>query len=156
YKWDFVHANEVHLLRLSDESRIPVATGMRSLNKVQVIGDRVLIHTDLDAPRGRLCIAPLPSPTNWQTLIAESEDILQTVAGVAGRLYAVYSHAASHRVQIHAADGTHLRDIALPGLGSVNRNEGSGVISGVSGAWQGADVWVNFMSYVHPPSIYGY
>ena len=129
---------------------------MRSLNKVQVIGDRLLVHTDLDAPRGRLCIAPLSAPTNWQTLIAEGEDTLQTVVGVARRLYAVYSHAASHRVRIHAADGTNLRDIVLPGLGSVNRNEGSGVISGVSGAWQGDDVWVSFTSYVHPPSIYRY
>jgi prolyl oligopeptidase len=156
YKWDFVHANVVYLLRVADEALVPVAAEMRSLNRVQVIGDRLLIHTDLDAPRGRLCVAPLSAPTEWRTLIAEGEDTLQTVTGVGGRLYAVYSHAASHRVRVHAEDGSYLRDLRLPALGSVNRNEGDGVVSGISGRWNGDDVWVEFMSYVQPPSVYRY
>jgi prolyl oligopeptidase len=123
---------------------------------VQVIGDSLLIHTDLDAPRGRLCVASLATPTKWRTLIPEGSDTLQTVAGVGGRLYAVYAQAASHRVRIHAANGAYLRDVALPGLGSVNRNDGEGVVSGISGTWSGDEVWVNFMSYVHPPSVYRY
>ncbi|HZB47708.1 MAG TPA: hypothetical protein VE547_01325, partial [Mycobacteriales bacterium] len=58
-KWDFVHANVVSLLRLSDNALLPVAPAMRSVNQVQVIGDQLLIHTDLDAPRGRLCVDEL-------------------------------------------------------------------------------------------------
>ncbi|MFD7630366.1 prolyl oligopeptidase family protein [Streptomyces sp. NPDC059851] len=154
--WDYVHANTVHLLRLADGELMPVAPVMRSLNQVQVIGDSLLIHTDLDAPRGRLCLAPLTEPTAWRTLIPEGPDTLQTVAGVGGRLYAVHTHAASHRVRIHAADGTHLRDLELPALGSVNRNEGEGVVSGVSGRWDGDEVWLSFTSYVQPPSLYRY
>jgi prolyl oligopeptidase len=156
YKWDFVHANVVYLLRLADDALVPVAPAMRSLNQIQVIGDSLLVHTDLDAPRGRACVAPLTAPTEWQTLIPENSDTLQTVAGVGGRLYAVYSHAASHRVRIYAEDGTYLRDLELPALGSVNRNEGEGVISGVSGSWSGEEVWVGFQSYVQPPSMYRY
>jgi prolyl oligopeptidase len=119
---------------------------------VQVIGEKLLVQTDLDAPRGRLCVAPLTAPTEWRTLIPEDSDTLQTVAGVAGRLYAVYSRAASHRVHIHAEDGAYLRDLELPALGSVNRNEGRGV----SGAWSGDEVWVSFTSYVQPGSVYRY
>ena len=156
YEWDFVHANVVYLLRLADDTLVPVASAMRSLNRVQVIGDKLLVHTDLDAPRGRLCVASLTAPTEWLTLIPQSDDTLQTVAGVAGRLYAVYSQAASDRVRIHAEDGSHLRDVELPALGSVNRNEGEGVISGVSGAWSGDEVWVRFESYVQPASVYRY
>jgi prolyl oligopeptidase len=159
YKWDFVHANIVYLLRLSDDAFVPVAPVMQSVNQVQVIGDSLLVHTDLDAPRGRLCVAPLTAPTEWRTLIPESPegtDTLQTVAGVGGRLYAVYSHAASHQVRIHARDGSYLRDLALPALGAVNRNEGDGVISGISGAWSGSEVWVGFTSFVQPPSVYRY
>jgi len=48
-KWDFVHANVVHLLRLADDALVPVAPAMRSVNYVQVIGDKLLVHTD----RGR-------------------------------------------------------------------------------------------------------
>lgn len=156
YKWDFVHANAIYLLRLADDTLVPVIPEMRSINQVQVIGDALLIHTDLDAPRGRACTAPLAAPTEWRTLIPESSDTLQTIAGIGGRLYAVYSHAASHRVRIHAEDGTYLRDLVLPALGSVNRNEGEGVISGVSGAWGGDEVWVRFQSYVQAPSVYQY
>jgi hypothetical protein len=156
YKWDFVHANAVYLLRLDDDVLVPVAPDMRSVNYVQVIGDKLLVHTDLDAPRGRLCVAPLTAPTEWRTLIPESADTLQTVTGVGGRLYAVYSQAASHRVRVHAEDGTHLRELALPALGSVNHTSGGGVISGVSGAWNGDPVWVDFTSYVQPPSVYRY
>jgi prolyl oligopeptidase len=156
YKWDFVHANVVYLLRLADRALLAVAPKMRALHQVQVIGDSLLIHTDRDAPRGRLCVASLSEPTNWRTLIPEGSDTLQTVAGVAGRLYAVYSHAASHRIAIYGLDGEYLRDLALPALGAVNRNEGDGVVSGVSGSWSGHDVWVSFMSFVQPPSIYRY
>jgi len=156
YKWDFVHANVVYLLRLADDAFVAVAPTMRSLNRVQVIGDSLLVHTDLDAPRGRLSFASLAAPTQWRTLIPQNTDTLQTVAGVGGRLYAVYSHAASHRVRIHAQDGTFLRDLVLPVLGSVNRNEGGGVISGISGAWSGEEVWVSFTSFVQPPSVYRY
>ncbi|SEM88090.1 prolyl oligopeptidase [Stigmatella aurantiaca] len=156
YKWDYVHANAVYLLRLADDRLVPVAPTLRALNQVQVIGDLLLIRTDLDAPRGRLCVAPLTAPEHWRTLIPEGSDTLQTVTGVGGRLYAVYSHAASHRVRIHAEDGTYLRDLPLPALGSVNRNEGEGTVSGISGAWSGDEVWVSFMSYVQPPSVYRY
>jgi prolyl oligopeptidase len=150
-RWDFVHANAIYLLRLSDDALVPVAPTLRAINQVQVLGDSLLIHTDLDAPRGRLCSAPLTAPTEWRTLIPEGPDTLQ-----GGRLYAVYSHAASHRLRIYAEDGSRLRDVVLPGLGSVNRNEGEGVVSGVSGSWRGEEVWVRFASYVQPPSIYRY
>ncbi len=156
HKWDFVHANVVYLLRLADDALVPVAPDMRSVNYVQVIGEKLLVQTDLDAPRGRLCVAPLTAPTEWHTLIPENSDTLQTVAGVGGRLYAVYSQAASHRVRIHAEDGTYLRELALPALGSVDRSSAAGVISGVNGAWGGDEVWVDFTSYVQPPSVYRY
>jgi prolyl oligopeptidase len=126
------------------------------VNRVQVLDDDLLVVTDLDAPRGRLCRASLTCPTVWHTVIAESNDTLQTVSGIGGRLYAVYSHAASHRITVHAADGAKIRDLQLPGLGSVNGNEGGGVVSGVTGSWSGDEVWVEFQSFVQPLSIYRY
>jgi prolyl oligopeptidase len=156
YQWDFVHANIVSLLRLADDELLPVTTTMQAVNQVQVVDDDLLIVTDLEAPRGRLCRASLMSPTVWHTVIAESNDTLQTVSGIGGHLYAVYSHAASHRITVHAADGAKIRDVAVPGLGSVNGNEGGGVVSGVTGSWYGDEVWVEFQSFVQPLSIYRY
>jgi prolyl oligopeptidase len=59
-------------------------------------------------------------------------------------------------VRIHAQDGTYVRDLALPTLGSVNHNEGGLATSGVTGAWSGDEVWVSFESFVQPPSTYRY
>ena len=154
--WDFVHANVVYLLRLEDDVLIPVAPEMRALNHVQVIGDRLLIRTDLDAPRGRCCVATLAAPTEWRTLIPEGPDTLLTVTGIGGRLYAVSSVAASHRVRIHAEDGPFLRDLSLPAVGSVDHDEGGGVYSGVHGAWSVDEVWLDFNSWLVPPSTYRY
>jgi prolyl oligopeptidase len=156
YQWDFVHANNVFLLRLADDELVPVATTMQAVNQVQVVDDELLIVTDLDAPRGRLCKASVRSPTEWHTVIAESNDTLQTVAGIGGRLYAVYFHAGSHRITVHDADGRRIRDVELPALGSVNGNEGGGVFSGVTGSWHGDEVWVEFQSFVQPLSTYRY
>jgi prolyl oligopeptidase len=157
YQWDFVHANAVYLLRLADGASLAVAPEMRSLNRVQVAGDLLLIHTDLEAPRGRACVASLTAPTEWQTLIPEGTDTLQTVTGVGGRFYAVYSHDASHRVRIHALDGSYLRELRLPFIGSVYRNDGADhEISAVSGSWSHDEVWVEFTSYVQPRSVYRY
>ena len=155
-KWDFVHANVVVLLRLADDTLIPVAPEMRSVNRVKVIGDSLLIVTDLDAPRGRCCIASLTDPTVWRTIIAEGPDTLQTVAGIGGRLYAVSSRAASHVVRIHALDGTVLRDLALPGVGSVTHNDGGHLSSGITGSWDRDEVSVSFTSYVQAWSKYRY
>jgi prolyl oligopeptidase len=155
-QWDFVHTNVVSLLRLHDDVLVPVATTMQAVNQVQVLTDDLIVLTDLDAPRGRLCRASLQDPTQWRTIIAEGNDTLQTVVGVGGRLYAVYSHAACHVIKVFDINGDYVRDVDLPGLGSVNRNEGSGVVSGVSGSWQGDEVWVEFQSYVQPPSMYRY
>lgn len=37
-----------------------------------------------------------------------------------------------------------------------SRNDGGGVVSGISGAWSEDQVWVSFQSFVQPPSIYRY
>jgi prolyl oligopeptidase len=154
--WDFVHANAVFLMRLDDDSMVRVTPEMGSLNHVQVIDDWLLIRTDLDAPRGRCCVAPLSDPTAWRTIIPESDDTLLSVTGVAGRLYAVSSRVASHRVRVHAIDGSPLRDVELPGIGSVDHDDGGGVYSGIHGDWAGDDVWIDFTSWAQPPSVYHY
>ncbi len=155
-KWDFVHANETWLVRLSDGELIPVALGMTGLTSAQVIGEQLLIWTDREAPRGRACIAPLDDPQSWRTIIPEGEGTLQAVAGVSGRIFAVYSRAAVAGIVVHTVEGRALREIELPALGSVNRNTGDGVECGVYGAWEGGDAWIAFESFVQPRSLYHY
>ena len=156
YKWDFVHANVVYLLRLADDALVPVAPAMRSLNQVQVIGDSLLVHTDLDAPRGRLCVAPLTAPTEWRTLIPE--ELGHAADGHRRRRPALRRLlACGVASRAHPRRRRHLPP--RPGAAGARLGEsqrGGGVVSGVSGAWGGDEVWVGFTSYVQPPSVYRY
>ena len=54
------------------------------------------------------------SPTVWHTVIAEGNDTVQTVSGIGGRLYAVYSHAASHRTVKAGTRESRRRTLAPP------------------------------------------
>ena len=156
YKWDFVHANVVYLLRLADDALVPVAPDMRSVNHVQVIGDSLLIHTDLDAPRGRLCVAPLTAPTEWRTLIPEERGhaadgrrrrrpaLRRLLAcGVASRAHPRRGRRLPSRP---GAAGTRLGESQRGRRRHQRRQR----------AWSGDEVWVDFTSYVQPPSIYRY
>ncbi len=156
YKYDFVHACDVYLQRIGDDVLTPVATEMRSLSRVQVIGEQLLIWTDLEAPRGRCCVAPLTAPAEWRTLIPEAENVLQSVTGIGGRIYAVGSRAGCHEVTVHSLDGQFLREVRLPSLGTVNHHDGNGVVNGLTGTWAGGQVRVSFESILVPPATYRY
>lgn len=156
YAWDYVHANTAYLLNLNDRSISQVTPQMQAINTVQVIGDTLLIHSDLDAPRGRVCVAPLATPQDWETLIPEGEHLLQSVIGVAGHYYVVFSQGGAHIVRIYNTKGEYLRELPLPALGTVNSNGGNGLINGISGTWAGDEVWIQFSSFLQASSLYRY
>lgn len=90
---------------------------------------RLYVLTDLDAPRGRLCVTDpgQPSVAHWHTLIAERSDaVLEDVALLDGpelpdpRLLASWTaHAVSEVTEHRAADGHLIGPVDLPGVGTV-------------------------------------
>jgi len=127
---------------------VPMVTGMDSLYDPRIVGDQVIITTDWEAPNYRVMVASLDKPgrDNWQELIPESEDRLSYVGAVAGKLYAVYLHQAMTRIAVYELDGTYLHDVPLPTAGT----------AAVRGYWSKPDVWVDFSSFAHPPTLYTY
>jgi prolyl oligopeptidase len=85
---------------------------------------RLWLITDADAPRGRLCVADPLRPAGWTTVLPEDPDaVLEDVElldGDDGPLLLVLRtrHAVSE-LALHALDGRHLADVALPGVGTV-------------------------------------
>jgi prolyl oligopeptidase len=112
-------------------------------------GGRLLVHTNIDAPNYKLVsIDPLkPGKENWQTLIAEKEEALESVATGGGYLFVSYLKDASTRVQQFDYKGKWLRDIALPGIGSA---------SGFGGERSYRSFFYTYSSYSVPPAIYQY
>ncbi len=90
--------------------------------------DRLYVLTDLEAPRGRLCVADPMSPEveHWRDLLAEDDEavlagvaLLDREPGDTAVLGAVRTRHAVSEVALHDRDGGFLRDVTLPGLGSV-------------------------------------
>ena len=141
--------NEVYIARVGDEGPPrPIVTGFDAQYGIDVIEGRLFIVTDLDAPRKRVFTAPVEAPEreNWKEFIPESSDNLLSLSGIAGKIYVEYSHNATTRIAVHDIDGTYLRDLPLPGLGSAS----------VSGYWSKATVWVSFSSFTYPKAIFTY
>lgn len=127
----------------------PVATGLDAQYSADIVGDRLLITTDLDAPMLQTFAtdAARPSRADWKVLIPEDPDgKLSYINPVAGTIYAVYEAKAHTRIKLFDLEGRYLRDLPLPALGSAH----------VSGYWSKPDVWVTFSSFVHPSETFRY
>ncbi len=105
--------------------------------------DGFLIHTDLDAPNGRIVRIPLDRPGTLEQVIGERNEALELATALAGRLITVVINEASHRVNTYHLDGTPAGSIELPGAGSVAE---------LTGRLQDESVYLAFESFVHPPT----
>jgi prolyl oligopeptidase len=112
---------------------------------------RLWLLTDADAPRGRLCVADPEQPRAWTTVLAEDADAVledvELVEGPAGPLLvALRSRHAISELSVHDLDGWVLREVELPGLGSV-----AGLSSEPEG---GTSVWFGWTDATTPPRVH--
>lgn len=100
-----------------------------------------VLHTDRDAPNGRVVRVPLDDPASPTTIIDEGQTAIHGVAAVAGQLMVLRLVEASHAIDRHGVDGKPLGSIDLPGLGTV---------STLSGRFDDPDLYIGFQSFVEP------
>ena len=112
-------------------------------------GPVLLFRSDRDAPRGRIIAIDLdrPQPAQWQTLVPESADTLQSVSLVDDRLVASYLHDAKSVVRVFAADGKLLREVDLPGIGTA---------AGFGGRSSDRETFYSYTGFTTPTTIYHY
>jgi prolyl oligopeptidase len=108
---------------------------------------RLYIWTDAEAPRGRLCIADPADPQRWTTLVAEDEEAVLSDYAVLDEeiLLARSRHAIGEVWVVARENGALLRDIPLPGIGSV--------LAITSSPGGGADAWIGYTDALTPPSV---
>ncbi|WP_028021462.1 prolyl oligopeptidase family serine peptidase [Enterovibrio calviensis] len=106
----------------------------------------LLIYTNLNAPMGRVVKvdASAPQQEHWQDLIAETGDELSIGTG-AGYLFVSYLVDVQTQVKQYQLDGTFVRDIALPGVGSA---------SGFSGRATDKTLYYTFTNYTTASDTY--
>jgi len=113
------------------------------------VGDRLLIKTNQDAPNFKIVLVDPKNPTkeNWKTIIAEKNDVLQSVGTGGGYLFCSYLKDASTRVYQYTIEGKLVREIKLPGIGTA---------SGFTGKKEDKTLFYTFTSYTYPFTIFTY
>ncbi|HEX2012588.1 MAG TPA: prolyl oligopeptidase family serine peptidase, partial [Roseateles sp.] len=114
---------------------------------VALVGDKLYVRTDKDAPRGRLIAIDIarPEPAAWQTVVAESGDALTGASGVGGRFLLQYLRDAATLVRVHGPDGKQLAEVPLPGVGTAK---------GFGGKWDDAETFFSYASFSSPTEIH--
>ena len=112
------------------------------------VGDRLIMTTDLGAPNRKVVTATYPnlSPESWADLIPETENVLSVNTG-GGYLFAEYMVDALSKAYQYDFDGNLIREVALPGLGSVG---------GLGGKKDATTIYYSFTNYNTPSSSYSY
>ena len=119
---------------------------------------RVLVSTDLEASRGRVAVTRPGTwgADSWTDLIPEDPDaVLESVTVLDGPeldedLLVVVrtAHGVAHMSLHRASDGDHLRDIDLPGAGTIG-----GPVEHIDG---GPVTWFVFTDHTTVPTVYAY
>lgn len=139
---------------------VDVAVGLDALSGAWVARDgRLYVHTDLDAPRGRLAVTDPTEPgvEHWTTLLAEDPTaVLEDVAFLDGGgadttptlLLASWRRHSVSEVSAHdPRTGERLPDaVVVPGLGSI-----SGLATSPDG---GPEVWFSYTDHTTPTSVH--
>ncbi|MFI1770680.1 prolyl oligopeptidase family serine peptidase [Thalassobellus citreus] len=109
-------------------------------------GSKLYIVTNLNAPNKKIISvdASNPTPENWIDLIPEAEHVLNATKG-SGFFFANYMVDAISKIKQYDYNGNLIRDIELPGLGTV---------SGFSGKKDTKTLYYSFTNYNTPSSIY--
>jgi prolyl oligopeptidase len=118
-------------------------------NDVSIIeneGSKLFIVTDMNAPNRKIVTtdASAPQPENWEDFIPETEHVLSPSTG-AGYFFAEYMVDAVSQVKQYDYQGNLVRDVELPGVGSVG---------GFGGKKDAEELYFSFTNYTTPGTIY--
>jgi prolyl oligopeptidase len=118
-------------------------------------GSLFYLHTDLDAPRGRLIAVNVDWPVKdqWRELIPQSGDTLQKVLLVHDEFVVLYLHDAHHVLRRFDLQGNLLGEIELPGLGAISE---TGYFLNLTGSRKDDELFYGFASFLHAPAVYRY
>ncbi|MBY0456249.1 MAG: prolyl oligopeptidase family serine peptidase, partial [Gemmataceae bacterium] len=106
-------------------------------------------QTDYQAPKYQIIAIDTKNPDkkNWKTVIKEAAEPLSDVDLVGNRFICSYLKDAKSLVKVHEMDGTFVRDVQLPGIGTA---------SGFNGKREDKETFYTFSSYATPTSVYRY
>ena len=112
------------------------------------VGSKLYLVTNRNAPNKKVVTvdASSPGPENWKDLIEETQNVLRASTG-GGYIFANYMENAVSAIKQYSYDGTLVREVVLPGVGSAG---------GFGAKKQDTSLYYSFTNYLTPGSIYSY
>jgi prolyl oligopeptidase len=112
-------------------------------------GSRLIFRTNLDAPRGRLIAIDVTKPdrNEWQELVPEGRDLLESAERIGDRLVTAYLEDAHSRVEIFDLEGKRAATVELPGIGTA---------TGFAGNDDDPETFFGYSSFNAAPAVYRY
>jgi prolyl oligopeptidase len=112
------------------------------------VGTKLYLVTNLNAPNQRVVTTDVsnPTPENWVDFIPETENVLSPSTGC-GYFFAEYMIDAVSKVFQYDYDGKMIREVELPGVGSV---------AGFGAKKKATEMYYTFTNYITPGNIYQY
>lgn len=87
-----------------------------------------------------------PKPENWQVVIEPKKEVLESAELAGGKLVCSYLKDVSSEVNIHGLDGSFIRNIEFPTMGTAN----------FSGNREDDIAFFSFTSFTYPTTIFEY
>lgn len=116
-------------------------------NVIDSEGGDLLVQTNKGAPNYRVVAIPFyhPEETNWKVVIPEQKEVMESAGTAGGFIFASYLKDASARVVQYDVKGTKIRDIQLPGLGTVG---------GFGAKKKDSELFYTFTSFTQPNTVF--
>jgi len=112
-------------------------------------GDKLLVRTNADAPNYKVVLIDPKNPAkeNWETIIPQRKELLESVEKAGGKLFLSYLQDASSRVYQTDYKGHGAQEIQLPGIGTA---------SGFNGHKKDHEIFYSYSSFDYPNTIFKY
>lgn len=116
---------------------------------VDNIDHKFIVRTNRNAPNYRLVLidGKNPAEENWREIIPEKPQVLTSAVSAGGYIFAFYLEDAHTKVYQYNRDGSLVREVELPALGTAG---------GFHGRKDDEYVFYTFESFTYPPTIYRY
>ncbi len=126
----------------------PLTVGVKAHFSPDSFGGALFVRTDDGAPKGRIfAVDPArPERAAWKEIVPERKDAaLQSFELVGGKLALDYLRSAASLLEVRNLDGTLLREVPLPGIGSATN---------LVGRDDEDEAYFAFTSFTTPTAIY--
>ena len=152
-RWLLIHVavgwsrTDVHLIDRASGERTVVVAGAEAQSGFDVVDGRLVGHTTLDAPRGRVVVADLDHPQvgSWATLVPEGRGVIEGFVATPESLLVASTEGAVAALTCYDHDGSHEARVPLPGLGS---------LSGISAGKVRDEAFLSFTSFTRPSQLH--